>query len=153
MLLEIVLFGFFILFFNLLLLVYINWNKQWQPTPVILPGESHGQRGLVSLVHGVAESQTRLNDLTFTFHFHSLEKEMATHSSILAWRIPGTEEPGGLRSLGSQTVGHNRVTNTTATTKIIGNHTPCYRKGCASRKRGRMEGGEKANSDKVFVCY
>ena len=82
----------------------------------------------------------------------SLEKGMATHSSILAWRIPGTEEPGGLRSLGSQTVGHNRVTNTTATTKIIGNHTPCYRKGCASRKRGRMEGGEKANSDKVFVC-
>ena len=45
-------------------------------------------------VHGVAEGRTRLNDFTFTFHFHALEKEMATHSSILAWRIPGTEEPG-----------------------------------------------------------
>ena len=107
MLLEIVLFGFLILFFNLLLLVYINWNRQWQPTPVLLPGESHGQRSLVSLVHGVAESQTRLNDLTFTFHFHSLEKEMATHSSILAWRIPGTEEPAGLPTVGSHRAGHD----------------------------------------------
>ena len=47
-------------------------------------------------VHGVAESRTRLSDFTFTFHFHALEKEMATHSSVLAWRIPGTGEPGGL---------------------------------------------------------
>ena len=51
-------------------------------------------------VHGVASSQTRLSDFTFTFHFHALEKEMATHSSVLAWRIPGTGEPGGLLSLG-----------------------------------------------------
>ena len=58
-------------------------------------------------VHGVTESQTRLSDLTFTFHFHALEKEMATHSSVLAWRIPGTGEPGGLPSMGSQRVGHN----------------------------------------------
>ena len=50
--------------------------------------------------HGVAKSRTRLSDFTFTFHFHALEKEMATHSSILAWRIPGTEEPGGLPSMG-----------------------------------------------------
>ena len=48
-----------------------------------------------AVVHGVAKSQTRLNDFTFTFHFHALEKEMATHSSVLAWRIPGTAEPGG----------------------------------------------------------
>ena len=47
-------------------------------------------------VHGVAEGQTKLSDFTFTFHFHALEKEMATHSSVLAWRIPGTAEPGGL---------------------------------------------------------
>ena len=53
-------------------------------------------------VHGVAKSRTRLSDFTFTFHFHALEKEMATHSSVLAWRIPGTEEPGGLPSMGSQ---------------------------------------------------
>ena len=49
-----------------------------------------------AVVHEVAKSRTRLSDFTFTFHFHALEKEMATHSSILAWRIPGTEEPGGL---------------------------------------------------------
>ena len=53
-------------------------------------------------VHGVAKSRTRLSDFTVTFHFHALEKEMATHSSVLAWRIPGTGEPGGLPSMGSQ---------------------------------------------------
>ena len=58
-------------------------------------------------VHGVAEGRTRLSDFTFTFHFHALEKEMATHSSILAWRIPGTEEPSGLPSMGSHRVGHD----------------------------------------------
>ena len=58
-------------------------------------------------VHGVATSWTRLCDFTFTFHFHALEKEMATHCSVLAWRIPGTAEPGGLPSLGSHRVGHD----------------------------------------------
>ena len=58
-------------------------------------------------VHGVAESQTQLSDLPFTFHFHPLEKEMATRSSFLAWRIPGTGEPGGLLSMGSHRVGHD----------------------------------------------
>ena len=58
-------------------------------------------------VHGVAKSPTRLSDFTFTFHFYALEKEMATHSSILAWRIPGTGEPGGLPSMGSHRVGHD----------------------------------------------
>jgi len=58
-------------------------------------------------VHGVAKSRTRLSDFTFTFHFHALEKEMATHSSVLAWRIPGTGEPGGLLSMGSHRVGHD----------------------------------------------
>ena len=58
-------------------------------------------------VHGVAKSRTRLSDFTFTFHFHALEKEMATHSSVLAWRIPGMGEPGGLPSLGSHRVGHD----------------------------------------------
>ena len=57
-------------------------------------------------VHGVAQSRTRLSDFTFTFHFHALEKEMATHSSIVAWRIPGTGEPGRLLSMGSHGVGH-----------------------------------------------
>ena len=58
-------------------------------------------------VHGVARSRTRLSDFTFTFHFHALEKEMATHSTVLAWRIPGTGEPGGLPSMGSHTDGHD----------------------------------------------
>ena len=58
-------------------------------------------------VHGVAEGLTRLSNFTFTFHFHSLEKEIATHSSVLAWRIPGTEEPGGLPSMGSHRVRHD----------------------------------------------
>ena len=53
-------------------------------------------------VHGVTKSGTRLSDFAFTFHFPALEKEMATHSSVLAWRIPGTGEPGGLQSMGSQ---------------------------------------------------
>ena len=58
-------------------------------------------------VHGVTESRTGLSDFTLTFHFHALEKEMATHSSVLAWRIPGMGEPGGLPSMGSHRVGHN----------------------------------------------
>ena len=58
-------------------------------------------------VHGVAKSRTRLNDLTFTFRFHALEKEMATHSSVLAWRILGMGEPGGLLSMGSHRVRHD----------------------------------------------
>ena len=58
-------------------------------------------------VHGVAKCQTRLSDFTFTFHFYKLEKEMATHSSVLAWRIPGKGEPGGLPSKGSHRVGQD----------------------------------------------
>ena len=58
-------------------------------------------------LHGVTEGQTRLSNFTFTFHFHALEKEMATHSSVLAWRIPGTAEPGGLPSMRSHRVGHD----------------------------------------------
>ena len=57
-------------------------------------------------VHAVMKSQTRLSDFTFTFHFHALEKAMATHSSVLAWKIPGTGEPGGLPSMGSHRVEH-----------------------------------------------
>ena len=77
------------------------------------PGKSHGQRSLVGCspkqlrVAGVAKSRTRLSDFTFTFHCPALEKEMATHSSVLAWRIPGTGEPGGLPSMGSHRVGRD----------------------------------------------
>ena len=91
----------------LLLFLETHWRRQWQPTPVLLPGKSHGRRSLVGCSPWGRESQTRLSDFTFTFHFHALEKEMATHSSVLAWRIPGTGEPGGLPSMGSHRVGHD----------------------------------------------
>ena len=78
-----------------------RWRRQWHPTPVLLPGNP------MAAVHGVAKSCTGLSDFTFTFHFHALEKEMATHSSTLAWRIPGTGDPGGLPSMGSQRVRHD----------------------------------------------
>ena len=77
----------------------LAWKILWTEEP----GRLHGVHG----VHGVAQSQTRLSDLTFTFHFHALEKEMAIHSRVLAWRIPGTGEPGGLLSLGLHRVGHD----------------------------------------------
>ena len=76
-------------------------RRQWHPTPVLLPGKAHGWKSLVGCSPwGLEESDT------FTFHFPALEKEMATHSSVLAWRIPGMGEPGGLLSMGSHRVGH-----------------------------------------------
>ena len=86
------------------------WRRQWQPTPVLLPRKSHGQRSLVGCSPwGCKESDTTewLHDFTFTSHFPALEKEMATHSNVLTWRIPGTGEPGGLPSMGSHRVGHD----------------------------------------------
>ena len=89
----------------------VNWTelrrRQWQPTPVLLPGKSHGCRSLVGCSPWGRKEPTRLSAFTFTFHFPALEKEMATHSSVLAWRIPGTGEPGGLPSMGSHRVGHD----------------------------------------------
>ena len=79
-------------------------------TPILIMrisfNKSHFIYGAL-IVHGVAKSRTRLSDFTFTFHFHALEKEMATHSSVLAWIIPGTREPGGLPSMGLHRVGHD----------------------------------------------
>ena len=77
------------------------------PTPVLVPGKSHGRRSLVGCSPWGRQSQTQLSDFTFTFHFPALEKEMATHSSVLAWRIPGMGKPGGLPSMGSHRVRHN----------------------------------------------
>ena len=81
------------------------WRKRWHRTPALLPGKSHGWKSLVGCSPwGREESDTtkRLH-----FHFHALEKEMATHSSVLACRIPGTREAGGLPSMGSHKVGHD----------------------------------------------
>ena len=78
-------------------------------------------------VHGVAEGPTRLSDFTFTFHFHALEKEMATHSSVLAWRIPRTREPGGLPSMGSHGVGHDWSNLTVAAeTQVLASWYFCH---------------------------
>ena len=82
-------------------------RRQWQPTPVLLPGKSHGRRSLVSCSPWGRYESDMTERLHFHFHFHALEKEMATHSSVLAWRIPGVGEPGGLLSLGSHRVGHD----------------------------------------------
>ena len=71
------------------------WRRQWHPTPVICLENPMDGGAWWAAVHGVAKSRTRLSDFTFTFHFHALEKEMATHSSVLAWRIAGMGEPGG----------------------------------------------------------
>ena len=80
-------------------------RRQWHPTPVLLPGKSHGWGSLVGCSSwGRKESDTTEG---LPFPFHALEKEMATHSSVLAWRIPGTGEPGGLPSMGSHRVGHD----------------------------------------------
>ena len=87
--------------------ILLSRRRQWHPTPALFPGKSHGGRSLVGAVHGVAKSWTQLSDLTFTFHFHALEKAMATHSSVLAWRIPGMGEPGGLLSTGLHRVRHD----------------------------------------------
>ena len=87
-------------------------RRQWHPTPVLLPGNRNSSTPPMdggawwAAVHGVAKSQTRLSDFTFTFHFHALEKEMAPHSSVLAWRIPWTEKTDRLQSMGSHRVGH-----------------------------------------------
>ena len=82
-----------------------SWRRRWQPTPVLLPGKSHGQRSLVGCSpwgHEELDMTERLH-----FHFYTLEKEMATHSSVLVWRIPGLGEPSGLPSMGSRRVGHD----------------------------------------------
>ena len=98
--------------FNLLHIcnIYLR-RRHWRPTPGLLPGKSHGWRSLVGCSpRGLEELdtterlQTRLSKFPFTFHFHALEKEMATHSSVLSWRIPGTVEPGGLPFMGSHRV-------------------------------------------------
>jgi len=82
-------------------------RRQWHPTPVLLPGKSHGWSSLVGCSPWGHQEPDTTEQLTFTFHFHALEKEMATHSSVLAWRIPGTGEPGGLPSMGSHRVRHD----------------------------------------------
>ena len=85
----------------------LPWRRKWQPTPVLLPGKSHGWRNLVAYSPWGCKESDMTGRFHFTLHTLSPEKEMATHSSSLAWRIPWTEELGGLWSMGSQRVGHD----------------------------------------------
>jgi len=96
------------------MVVYFNSPRRLGPEKSMAPHsstlslENSMDRGpWWAAAHGVAKSWARLSDFTFTFHFHALEKEMATHSSVLAWKIPGMGEPGGLPSMGSHGVGHD----------------------------------------------
>ena len=94
----------------------ISGRRQWQPTPVLLPGKSHGWRSLI----GCCPWGRQESDTTERLHFHALEKEMATHSRVLAWRIPGMREPGALPSLGSHRVGYDWSNLAAAAAEISG---------------------------------
>ena len=100
-----------VIFFYLafIILRYVPSIGEGNGTPLPYSGLENPTDGEAwwAAVHGVAKSQTRLSDFPFSFHFHALEKEMAIHSSVLAWRIPGMGEPGGLPPMGSHRVGHN----------------------------------------------
>ena len=95
------------IFFFFLYPKEISWRRQWHPTPVLLPGKSHGRRSLVGCSPWGHEELDTIERLPFTFHFHALEKEMAAQSGVLAWGIPGMGEPGELPSMGSHRVGHD----------------------------------------------
>ena len=93
-------------YFTFMLWYYLtSRRRQWHPTPVLLPGKSHGQRSLVGISPWGHEELDTTEWLHF--HLHVLEKEMATHSSVFAWRIPGMGEPSGLPSMGLHRVGHD----------------------------------------------
>ena len=92
---------------SLSLFTSMHWRRKWQPTLVFLPGESQGQKSLVGCRLWDCTESDMTERLHFHFSFHALEKEMATHSSVLAWRISGTGEPGGLPSMGSHRVRHD----------------------------------------------
>ena len=89
------------------LLGSVSQRRRWHPTPLLLPGKSHGRRSLVGCSPWGCEESDTTERLHFHFSLHALEKEMATHSSVLAWRIPGMGEPGGLPSVGLHRVRHD----------------------------------------------
>ena len=103
-------------------------------------------------VHEVTKSQTRLSDFTFTFHFHALEKEMATHSSVLAWRIPGTAEPGGLPSMESHRVGHD-WSDLAAAAAVHKENVQEFSKGRAETGKWKKYKREETLKSKIPVKY
>ena len=110
-----------------------DWmEKALAPPPVLLTGKSHGWRSLVGCSPWGREESDTTEWLTFTFYFHELEKEMATHSNVLAWRIPGMREPGGLPAMGSHRVGHDRsdLAAAAAAERLNWTQLDSYSKGC-----------------------
>ena len=101
---------------------YIIQIRLWHPTPVLLLENPTDGGAWWAAVHGVARSRTRLSNFSLFFHFHALEKEMATLSSVLAWRIPEMWEPGGLPSMGSHRVGHDGSDLAAAAAAAINNN-------------------------------
>ena len=121
------------LFLDFVCILVNEWVREGNGTPLQYSCLENPMDGGAwwAAVHGVTKSQTWLGDFTFTFYFHALEKEMATHSSVLAWRIPGTAEPGGLPSMRSHRVGHDwSDLAAAAATKTVTN--------LMSAQRGRM---------------
>ena len=102
-------------------------------------------------VHGISKSWTRLSDFTFTFHFHALEKEMATHSSVLAWRIPGTGEPGELLSMGSHRVGHDWSNSAAAAAAAAGDMGVDWQAVTANSLLVYRQGGKEERSRHLCV--
>ena len=105
------------------LFIIVTRRRQWHPLQYSCL-ENPMDGAWWAAVHGVAKSRTRLSDFTFTFHFYALEKEMATHSSVLAWRISGMGEPGGLLSKGSQS--RTRLKRLGSSSSITLLHTPSF---------------------------
>ena len=109
-------------------------SNQWHRTPLLLPGKSHGWRSLVGCSPWGRQSQTRLSDFTFTFQFHALEKDMATHSSVLAWRIPGTGSLVGCRLWGRTELDMTEATQQQQQQSVT-NSVITHQQWCCSRKK------------------
>ena len=140
---------------SLSLLTFMHWRRKWQPTPVFLPGEPQGCGSWWAAVHGVAKSWTWLSDFPFTSHFHALGKEMATHSSVLAWRIPGTGEPGWiaqsrtrLKRLSSSSSPAEKLFYQSLNYRGFMRASPTWEKKCPSQAASNLphEGKEISNS-------
>ena len=115
-------------------------RRQWHPTPVLLPGKSMDRGAWKAAVHGVAKSRTRLSDFTFTFPFHALEKEMATHSSVLAWRIQGRGSLVGYHLWGRTESDTTEATWQQQTCSAQGSHKPSiWKENAMSENRNNVK--------------
>ena len=130
-----------------------NWRRQWHPLQYSCLENPMDWGAWKAVVHGVAEGRTWLSNLTFTFHFHALDKEMATHSSVLAWRIPGMGKPGGLPSIGSHRIGHDWSNLAAAAyIKYITNRNLQFSTGNSSQYSVMTYMGIEAKNKSICIC-